>query len=434
MYKKHKVIIGIIMAFLIFISIPINNNVDAGAFAELFGIKDDTGGFIVDNSYDYFFIGKLSDYGTKVGDYFIKVSKGANIMKYKPERAIELAGKGGFLLKLSNGLRFGGQALNLYNTGVDTYKLFTEDSKHDTTIEKGIDKALLAADVSMGWYAVGAGAIALLTAPAWGAGFVAAAGATGATFIAGKIGVGVTRIMFNSQTYRDASAFIRGKKKIVFAPFHRPGMKEGLDIIKEEFGFDLYPGMQREIPDPSTGIPVYKPNIYLYSDVDMNVNVHIYPSDWITISDPIYNDKSGWNANIINGSLNGTEDYLFYEAIVPDENFQKETGWVVNANNRMNDIVRILDDYKFNEQEKKDFIDYWVNKLDVDKDYIFYPQETEIVDLIMPLVTSIKADEEYRIWFYMEEKENQVVTKPKNIEVISRNGFTIVEWGGILLD
>jgi len=430
MHKNLKNKIKKILVIIIVLSIPITTMVSAGAIPDFLGIKDNTGAFITDNTFDKLAVEGLSDYGTKVGDYFIKVSKGANIVKYKPERAIELASRGRSILRLSNFLRVGGQILNIYNTGADTYKLVYEDSKHETTIERGVDKALLAVDVGMGWYAVGVGAIALFTAPAWGVGIVAAAGATGTAYIAGKIGIGVTRIIFASDTYRDISALVRGKKKLVFAPFQRPGMKEGLDIIKEELGFDLYPGLRREIPDPSTGIPVYKPNIYLYSNIDMNVNVKIYPSDWITKSIPEYK-KSGWEANIVDGSLNGNDDYLFYEAIVPNEGFQKEKAFTVNKNNRKNDMTYILDLYGFNEKEKQDFIDYWMNKLDDEKDYVFYPQQTSVVQQIMPLVLSIQPDNIYRIWFFIEQKENQQYESPNDIEVIKRTEFTLVEWGGI---
>lgn len=442
MRKRSSSKIALLLVVFIITTIPAMTTVQAGAIADFFSITDDSSGYIVDNMADYFGIGKLSDFGTKTAEYFVKVGKGANVLKYNPARAAELASKGSRLFKLSNGLRAGGQFLNLLNTGVDTYKLVTETSKHETTIEKGIDKGLLLVDVGMGWYAVGAGAVALFTAPAWGAGLVAAAGATGTAFLVRKLGVGAARIIFNSETYRNTSRYVRrsynnvvdlatGKKKLVFAPFMRPGMKEGLDIIEEELGFDLYPGLKREIPDPSTGIPVYKPNIYLYSDIDMTVKVNLYPADWITESDPIYTDK-GWTAQIIDGSLNGTEDFLFYEAIVPDEGFQMEEGWVIDADNRNSDMTKILDDYGFSEVEKNDFLEYWTEKLDADTDYLFLPQETECIELLMPLVLSEEADKMYRIWFYIIPYANQEVNEPNDIEVIERSEFTVVEWGGML--
>jgi hypothetical protein len=436
MHSRCMKISAIILSLCVAVCFIIPREIEAGAIAELFGIEDDTGGFVTDNTYDYVAIGKLSDFGESTGQYFTAVGTGSNITKYRPERAAQLVSQGNRLVYLSNGLRAGGQVLNLYNTSVDTYKLFTETSKHETSIERGVDKTLLVVDVGMGWYAVGAGVVALVTAPAWGTGVAAAAAATGTVYLVTKIGVGVTRVAFNSETYRNISrnvrGFMSGEKKIVFAPFHRPGMKEGLDIIEEELGFDLYPGLRREIPDPSTGIPVYKPNIYLYSDADMTVNVRLYPAHWITESAPAYPADSGWTVHITDGSLNGTEDYLFYEAVVPDEGFQKDYGYKVYSKDREQDIERVLDLYGFNEKEKQDFLDYWTDKLEEDVDYIFLPQENNEVDIIMPLIISEAPDKIYRIWFYILPDDGSDIKEPSDISVISRDGFTVVEWGGIL--
>lgn len=432
MIKKLSKLLSILLCICILITLPAQVNVEGAAIADLLGIKDDTGGFVADNTYDYFAIGKLSDFGTKSGEFFTKTGQGVSILKYKPEKAAELISTGNKLIKVSNFLRGFGQVFNIYNTGVDTYKLFTEESKHETTIEKTIDKGLLAVDVGLGWYAIGAGAVAIITAPAWGTGFVAAAGVTGTTYLVGKLGVGATRIMFNSKIYKDLSGLIRGTKKITFAPFQRPGMKEGLDIIKEEFGFDLYPGLKREIPDPSTGIPVYKPNIYLYSDEDITVNVKLYPAHYITISDPLYPGEDGWVSKIIDGSLNGSEDYLFYEAIVPDEGFQKESAWQIKSDSQNEDILSMLKDYGFNEKEINDFTKYWVPRLESDKDYLFYPQINLEVDMIMPLIVSPSPENVFRIWFYIIPFNGESIKRPNQQLKIVRNGLTVVEWGGIL--
>lgn len=403
---------------------------NAGAVADTLDIKDDMGGFVTDNTFD-FASGKLADFGESTGQTFIKIGNDKVVKTFRPERAAELANQGSRLQGLSNTLRGAGYILNVYNTGTDTYKLFTETSKHETTVEKAIDKGLLAVDVGMGWYAVGVGAVAIFTAPAWGTGVAAAAAATGTTYLVTKIGVGLTRVTFNSQTYRSISRFVRGESKLTLSIFERPGTKEGLDIIKEELGFDLYPGLRREIPDPSTGIAVYKPNIYLYSNFDMESSIFIYPEHWITISDPVYDPESGWRANIFDGSLNGIEDFLFYEAIVPPDYFQTIKGWPVMSSSLDEDMRKILDLYGFNETETTDFIEYWTQHLDHDTDYTFYPQENDILDTLMPVISYPKEDTNRRIWFYILPYD-PAVDIPNDPEMIKREGYSLIEWGGIL--
>lgn len=45
----------------------------------------------------------------------------------------------------------------------------------------------------------------------------------------------------------------------------------------------------------------------------------------------------------------------------------------------------LLTSYGFNEKETKDFIEFWDNKLEKDKDYIMYPQYTGTVNKAMPI-------------------------------------------------
>jgi len=451
MNVKKYVAIGLVFCILAtIVPIPTKvNKVEAGAVADVAGIEDDTGGFVVDNSFDYA-AGKLTDYADEIGEKTIEIGKEANIIKYAPKTGEQLVRQGGKILNVSNALKAGGQVLNLYNTSVDTYKLFTETSKQETFIEKGIDKTLYAVDIGMGWYAIVLGAAAIVTAPAWGTGVAAAATVTGTTYLVTKLGVGAARVAFNSETYRETSKFVRGavsgaidlatgKKKLVFSPLQNPGMREGLDIIEEELGFDLYPGLRREIPDPSTGIPVYKPNIYLYANDNYYINVKVYPEHWITASEPEYMLGTGWNASIIDGSINGEGDYLFYEAIVPDEGFQKNYGFLIKSDNIVKDIENVLEMYGFNEKEKCDFLEYWIEKLEKDTSYIFYPQQNKEVDLVMPIVLSKEPDNIFRLWFYIEPLSeenakdlNNKIIKPDNIEKIKREGFYLIEWGGIL--
>jgi hypothetical protein len=175
-------------------------------------------------------------------------------------------------------------------------------------------------------------------------------------------------------------------------------------------------------------IGVGKPNIYLYSDRDLIAQVRIAPENAITVSEPAYQTGKGWLAQISHGSLNGKGDFLFYEAVVPDVGWQKEEGYVIRAAYREQDMASMLGHYGFNEKETGEFIDYWVQHLAEDVDYVFYPQETGAVDRVMPLSISPEPVHVMRIWFYAEPLVSapEPVTSP---ERIVREGFYVVEWG-----
>ena len=87
--------------------------------------------------------------------------------------------------------------------------------------------------------------------------------------------------------------------------------------------------------------------------------------------------------------MNGTEDFLFYEAVVPNDGFQMQKGFIVHGYDMIKDMTEIMDSYGFTYKETTDFIEFWTKMLEEKKDYIFYPQDNEIVDMIMPLVTDM---------------------------------------------
>lgn len=438
------------LSFIIIINCFQGIQVNAGGFADLFGIQDDTGGFITDNGIDYG-LSSLSDAGQsqysdtlkeamrkfRLSERLRETGRFQRSSRYFREQTTQYINNASRMGRYVRYLGGAMQVLNVYNTSVDTYKLITEDSKHGTYAEKVVDKTLGAVDAGMGWYAIGLGAVAIISAPTIGAGVVAAGAVTGTTYLVSKLTVGVARIAFNSQTYRDFSALVRGEKKLVFAPFESPNRKEGLAIIEEELGFDLYPGLRREIPDPQTGIPVYKPNIYLYGTKEETYKARIFvePVEWITESIPVYNPVTGWEAEIINGSLNGCEDYLFYEAVVPDKGFELSKGHLINFDKMEHDLSSLMEAYGFTEKETDDFVEYWTKQLPTDTDYVFYPQTTAIVENIMPIYSDISFDNYYRLWFYIvpykSNSEIEWVDK-KDIIPIVREGRTLIEWGGLI--
>jgi len=174
-----------------------------------------------------------------------------------------------------------------------------------------------------------------------------------------------------------------------------------------------------------------KPNIYLYSDRDLTARVRLTPEKAITVSEPAYQPGQGWLAQIRNGSLNGNGDFLFYEGTGPDSGWQKEEGYIIRASSREQDMASMLGPYGFNEKETVEFIEYWAIHLIGDKDFVFYPQETDAVERVMPLSVSPKPDHVMRIWFSAEP----LVSAPELVthqEKIVREGFYVVEWGVII--
>ena len=179
-----------------------------------------------------------------------------------------------------------------------------------------------------------------------------------------------------------------------------------------------------------------KPNIYLYPEKEMDLTLIFGNAERVTTSTPGYG--AGWTVTARpDGTIIDSDEkeygYLFYECLTDKSIFDTESGFVVRADARDEDFRNILEKYGFNEQEIKDFTDYWTEYLDDGTDYVMYPADTDAVDAAMPLETSVPIDSRYRIWFGFSRQIPDDVSEP-GISPIVRNGFTMVEWGGAVID
>ncbi|MBQ5439207.1 MAG: hypothetical protein IIT49_00300, partial [Clostridia bacterium] len=91
----------------------------------------------------------------------------------------------------------------------------------------------------------------------------------------------------------------------------------------------------------------------------------------------------------------------------------------------------ILTKYGLNEKEIEDFCEFWCEKLDKDKSYAMYPQNTETIDKAMPMTTQPQFDSKLRLWFAFVE--NDIPKAEHSPERFERTGNTLVEWGGFVL-
>ena len=179
-----------------------------------------------------------------------------------------------------------------------------------------------------------------------------------------------------------------------------------------------------------------KPNIYLYPTEETEVSVRFAYPNLVTKSEPEYGN--GWTVTAHPDGMLCTADgekqgYLFYESNTMASFFQTEEGFVVMADEREETYRLVLESYGFNEQEIQDFIEYWSVYLEEGEDYVMYPILTDVVDEAMPVDFSVEPDSIYRIWFGFARYDGGEITEPE-IEPIIRSGFTVVEWGGAVLD
>lgn len=175
---------------------------------------------------------------------------------------------------------------------------------------------------------------------------------------------------------------------------------------------------------------IKKPNIYLYPTKQEQLSVKVNPKGSITKSIPEY--KDGWNVLVTpDGKINNKYDFLFYEANVKF-NFSLNNGWIVKKDTFNTQINSILTRIGLNEKEKEDFIEYWSKELQWKKDqYAVYYLFNHEIDTCVPLEISHRPDSILRAFFYFIPVDTDFrITEPV-LRPFEREGFTLVEWGGI---
>jgi len=173
-----------------------------------------------------------------------------------------------------------------------------------------------------------------------------------------------------------------------------------------------------------------KPAIYLYPEEDSFVNIKLKVRGMITKDIPEYND--GWNVFVTKeGLIDKKYDYLFYEALLFKVKLS-ESGWVVKYENLNQWFKDNLEKLGLNEKEKNQFIEYWLKELPGANYYEIRLVDKKFLDENMALNISPKPDTEIRLLFSFKPLQKEVTLEEPEIVIPKRNGFTVVEWGGIL--
>ena len=177
-----------------------------------------------------------------------------------------------------------------------------------------------------------------------------------------------------------------------------------------------------------------KPNIYLYPEKEMQIQVTFGEPEHLITSIPAYGEGYQVTAEP-DGTLYTADgsryEYLFYESFVEKTEFQQEEGFLIKAEERKARLEEILECYGYSPKEIQDFTEYWQEALKPELDYVMYPMETEKVNEVMPIDFSEEPDSLYRIWFGFVPDRGEAVKEPE-VTPILREGFTVVEWGGAI--
>lgn len=178
-----------------------------------------------------------------------------------------------------------------------------------------------------------------------------------------------------------------------------------------------------------------KPVIYLYPQHTTDVSVKVAPQGGLTYTEPDYNNgwvvKADSQSNLTDLQSGKTYPYLFWEgkgAIYQ----QPKKGFVVAQEQIHSFLIEKLTKLGLNQKETRDFLEFWEPKMQDTPYYFVTFLGNREMDQIAPLSIDPKPDTVIRILMDFSPLEKKIEVEGYDIKTPSRNGFTAVEWGGVL--
>jgi hypothetical protein len=179
-----------------------------------------------------------------------------------------------------------------------------------------------------------------------------------------------------------------------------------------------------------------KPVIYLYPEITTDLEVKLFPQGGFTYTEPVY--YNGWrvtaspDGTIINRDDGKVYPYLFWEGrgsmyVSPNRY------WVVKQNSVHEFLTSTLSRLGLNIKEIADFQEFWEPRMQGSLYYKIGFYGTDVMNQLAPLSVSEKPDTLLRILMDYEPLAAPVKANPPILPPTpERNGFTVVEWGGVL--
>ena len=185
------------------------------------------------------------------------------------------------------------------------------------------------------------------------------------------------------------------------------------------------------VPDPNVA---YKPVIYLYPEEETQVDVSLELNGELLISEPLYND--GWTVKAApDGTLTDadgkTYDYLFWEAKL-NADYDLSRGFCVKGADTeafLNDALKQLG---LNRHEADDFIEFWLPIMEKNP-YSVISFQTDAYTDAAGLNISPQPDSVIRVFMTWYASDSAVDIPAQELTAPDRSGFTVVEWGGSMV-
>lgn len=175
-----------------------------------------------------------------------------------------------------------------------------------------------------------------------------------------------------------------------------------------------------------------KPVIYLYPEETTEVSVKLDFDGELTATYPAYNE--GWTVTAKpDGTLtdaSGREYYCLYWEGVSDTEYDMSEGVVVKGEDTAEFLEEALSELGLTDKEANEFIIYWLPRMEGNEYNLISFQNKAYTDSA-ELMIEPAADSVLRVFMAWRGLEEPVNIEPQEFDSFEREGFTVVEWGGV---
>ena len=176
-----------------------------------------------------------------------------------------------------------------------------------------------------------------------------------------------------------------------------------------------------------------KPVLYLYPEVETNIEVMFDNPNMLTTTYPKY--INSWNVVAHpNGDLysNGRYYYGLYWEEIKNHEIDFSTGFYVTKDEAIKFLEEKLQIIGLNMREANEFIMYWLPILENNEQSLVYFELTDERDAYSKLNIKPRPDSILRMSMHVKKVNEKIDIEEQVLPTFDRHGFSVVEWGGVI--
>lgn len=204
--------------------------------------------------------------------------------------------------------------------------------------------------------------------------------------------------------------------------------------MRRLFLFTLVLGLFLSFVGCASEVVTKKPVLYLYPEKETEVKVQLDFDGELTTTYPLY--QEGWqitaapDGSLINHTDGREYSYLYWEGTPNDVDYDLSRGFCVAGEDTVAFLQQTLEQIGLTPKEYNEFIVYWLPQMQDNPYNLICFQSDAYTDQASLQITPT-PDSLLRVFMTWKPLNEPVEIEPQQFEPFVRNGFTVVEWGGI---